>query len=195
MPKDLLLFLLIAGFSSCAGKEPKTKTLNDDIAYRMEVIKMGNPAPTVDIKAYSLIEAQDESRKRDAAQILELKQKWPLVMQMPNRAGFDTILSKHFTFAGDGNLLNREDYIIDRTKPSDWKITFVKYDNLVLQFFGNTALLTYRNQVTNENIHTKEVEIEHISWADIYVMEEGKWKIGATHTVDLRLEKNDLSNR
>ena len=86
-------------------------------------------------------------------------------------------------------MLNREEYIEDRIQPSDWKITHVEYDNLTLQFFGSTAVLTYRNRVTNENIYTKEIEIESISWADIYVKEAGKWKIDAAHTVDFRLEK------
>lgn len=183
-------FLLSIILFSCSDKKPKVETSGEGTSpYKAEVIKEKNFTPTVDIKEYTLISPQHENRKKDAEQILDLKRKWPLVMQMPNRKGFDTILSRHFTFSGDGNLFNREDYIVDRTKPSDWKITYVKYDNLTLQFFGNTAVLTYRNQVTNENIETKEVEIEYISWADIYVLEDNKWKIGATHTVDFRVEK------
>lgn len=190
MIKRSFPFLLSIILFSCIDKKPKVETSREDTSpYKATVIKEKNFTPTVDIKEYTLILPQHENRKKDAEQILDLKRKWPLVMQMPNREGFDTILSRHFTFSGNGNLFNREDYIADRTKPSDWKITYVKYDNLTLQFFGNTAILTYRNQVTNENIETKEVEIEYISWADIYVVEDNKWKIGATHTVDFRVEK------
>lgn len=32
------------------------------------------------------------------------------------------------------------------------------------------------------------VEYEHISWVDIYIIEDGKWKIGAAHSFDYRLE-------
>lgn len=190
MSKRGFPFLLSILLFSCIDKNPKVETSREVTSpYKAEVIKEKNATPTVDIKEYTLILPQNENRKEDAEQILDLKRKWPLVMQVPNREGFDTILSRHFTFSGDGKLFNREDYIVDRTQPSDWKITYVKYDNLTLQFFGNTAVLTYRNQVTNENIKTKEVEIEYISWADIYVLEDNKWKIGATHTVDLRVEK------
>jgi len=170
---------------SCASESGKNK---NSFSKAIEITEE-SLTPTVRIEKYTLIERDGENRKNDAAQILDLKRKWPLVMQSPNRTGFDTILSQHFTFTENGHVLNREEYITDRTKPSDWKITFVKYDNLALQFFGTTALLTYRNQVTNENIHTKEIETEFISWADIYVREDEKWKIGASHTVDIRVEK------
>lgn len=184
----LLLFPVI--FFSCFDEKEKDESSErDSFSYKATIIKEKNLTPTVDIREYTLIEAEKEGRKKDAEQILDLKRKWPLVMQSPDRIGFDTILSNNFTFIGDGRLLNREDYINDRTKPSQWKITHVKYDNLTLQFFGNTALLTYRNQVTNEHINTKKVETEYISWADIYVLESNKWKIGASHAIDFRIEE------
>jgi hypothetical protein len=185
VPKILLLLISIVVLA-CANKKEEIK----NETYKIVEVAEDNTTPTVDLKKYRLIENGSEDRKQDAKQILKLKRTWPLVMQSPSRIGFDTLLSRNFTFSGDGNLLNREDYITDRIKPSDWKITHVKYDNLTLQFFGNTALLTYRNEVTNEHINTKEVEIEYISWADLYVLENRKWKIGASHTVDVRIEKN-----
>lgn len=181
----IFVFLFLFAVLSCYDKKEKTEI---EMYKIIEVIEE-NTTPTVDIKKYTLVGNGNEDRKQDAEQILALKRKWPLVMQSPNRIGFDTILSLNFTFNGDGHLLNREDYITDRTKASDWEITHVKYDNLTLQFFGNTALLTYRNRVTNENINTGEVEIEYISWADIYVLENDKWKIGASHVIDVKVEK------
>lgn len=180
-----LLFLSAIVILSCKYK--KTKTTNE--MYQMFEVTEHNNTPTVDIKKYALI--QNKDRKEDAKKILNLKRNWPLVMQSPSKMGFDTLLSANFTFIGDGHLLTREEYITERTKPSDWIITYVKYDNLTLQFFDNRALLTYKNQVTNENIKTKEVEIEYISWADTYVFENNKWKIEAAHTIDFRIEKKD----
>lgn len=188
--KSLLLFSLCVGLISCINKKEKVGTAKKEkVTYEMIEVNLNNATPTVDIDKYTLIQMKDEDRSKDVDQILDLKQKWPLVMQSPSRAGFDTILSENFTFTGEGKLLNREDYIEDRTKMSDWKITYVKYDNLILQFFGKVALLTYRNTVTNENVITKEIEIEHISWADIYVVENSNWKIGSTQVIDFRIEK------
>jgi hypothetical protein len=179
MAKSIFQFVLSFAFISCSDKPEK-------VNYQMIEVIDDNSTPTVEIKKYRLI--ANEDRKKDATQIIALKRDWPLVMQSPGRIGFDTLLSQNFTFSGDKQLLNREEYITNRIKPSDWKITHVKYDNLTLQLFGNTALLTYKNEVTNENINTKAIETEYISWADIYVLENGKWKIGASHTIDFRLE-------
>lgn len=188
--KTLLLFSLFVGLFSCVNEKGKLGTANNGaVIYDVIEVNVNSTTPTVDVDKYTLIQSQSENRRIDAEQIINLKQKWPLVMQSPSRVGFDTILSQNFTFTGYEQLLNREDYITDRTKISDWKITYVKYDNLTLQFFDNVALLTYKNAVTNENVTTKEIEIEYISWADIYVIENNKWRIGSAHVVDFRMEK------
>lgn len=113
-------------------------------------------------------------------------------MQYPTFKDLHTILSKDFTFVDNGHLFNRAAYIEDRIKLSEWKITHVKYDNLSLQFFGELALLTYRNRVKNEHIKTKEIEVEQINWADIYVKENDKWKIKSAHVIDIKIEPEKL---
>lgn len=164
----------------------KTKQSNES---KIIEIKENNSAPTVDIENYNLILNSAENRKTDAEEILRLKSKWPQIMQSPTITGFDTILSKDFTFVDNGHLFNRRDYIENRVKLSDWKITFVKYDNLNLQFFENIALLTYRNHVKNQNIKTNAIEIEHISWSDIYVKESDRWKIRSAHVIEIKIEQ------
>lgn len=151
-------------------------------------ITLDNTTPTVDISGYTLITGPGEDRNEDATRILETKRKWPLAMQSLEKAAFEEILARGFTFAGDGQLMNRADYIADRTTPSEWKITHVQYDNLTLQFFGDIGVLSYRNRVTNENTETGATEIEYIDWVDVYVQENGQWKIGSAHVVDFRME-------
>ncbi|RYD73083.1 MAG: nuclear transport factor 2 family protein [Sphingobacteriales bacterium] len=184
--------IVVFTFLSCNDKSINIKTSGQPQQLsRATNIKVAALSPTVKIESYTLVSSGQVDRLKDAAAIIDLKQKWPMVMQSPNRLGFDTILSKDFTFTGDGLVLNRAGYINNRLSPSDWKITFVQYDNISLQFFDSIGLLSYKNQVTNHNVKTNEVEKEHISWADIYVKENGKWKIGASHTVDVQIEKLD----
>jgi ketosteroid isomerase-like protein len=185
MKPKLLYLLICAVVFSCkpTGKSTESK---------LTVISEINATPTVDIDKYSLVLAADEDRKKDAEEILSLKRKWPLVMQSPRFKGLDTLLSKDFTFVDNGRLFNKAAYIEDRLKLSDWKITHVKYENLSLQFFGELALLTYRNRVTNEQLKTKEIEVERINWADIYVKENDKWKIKSAHVVDVKIEPEKL---
>lgn len=186
--KLYLLWLCCIVMVSCKQKEnPIVNSNNDDS--RIIEIKEKDTTKTVDLEKYNLISDSDKDRKSDAVQILALKRKWPLIMQAPNRVEFDKILSKNFVFIDNGHLLNRENYIKDRTAPSDWKITFVKYENLTLQFFGNTAVLSYRNHVTNENVRNGAIEIEHINWVDIYVLENEHWKIASAHVIAISTEK------
>ena len=170
------------------------KQLDKSAQSKLTIIKEINSTPTVDIENYNLVLKTEENRKKDAEEILRLKRNWPKVMQSPTFKGLDTLLSKDFTFVDNGRLFNKVAYIEDRIKPSDWKITHVKYDNLSLQFFGEIALLTYRNHVKNEHIKTKEIEIEHINWTDVYVKENDKWKIRSAHVIDIKIEPENMPN-
>lgn len=161
---------------------------NSAINYSAVVITEDNSTPSVDISKYTLIYDPQKDRRIDAKEIIKVKRKWPLAMQSLNPLEFDSILSKNFTIKGSDNFFTRADYIKNRTTPDEWKITFVKYDNVTLQFFGDTGILSYVNQITNKNVNTGTIEYEHISWVDIFVIEDGKWKIGAAHSIDYRLE-------
>ncbi len=180
-----ILLVVITGLLSC------NESQNVETTYSYLEVNEDNPTPTVDISKYSLINDSQNDRRNDAKEILKVKRKWPLAMQSLNPVEFDSILSKKFTFKSATTFFNREDYIEDRTTPDDWKITFVEYDNVTLQFFDDTAVLSYNNHVRNENKVTREVEIEHISWVDIYLKENDKWKLGAAHSIDYRVEVAD----
>lgn len=156
-------------------------------------IKENNKTMTVDIPEYFLITDSLNPRIKAASEILETKRKWPLAMQSLKKQAFEDILTKDFIFVDNGKIIQREAYIKDRTTPSDWKITHVIYDNMTLQFFDDSAILGYRNHITNENSITKEIEKEDICWVDVYRKESGKWKIVSAHVVDFkmtRVEKN-----
>lgn len=188
------LLVMLSGFvliGSCENNNIRTgKTSKESSGlFSATEITETNSTPTVNIKKYTLITNPGEDRRVDAAEILKVKRKWPLAMQSQKAADFDSILSQNFTFTDKGKLLNRADYIKDRTTSSEWVITHVTYNNLTLQFFGATALLTYNNEITNKKINTAEVEMEYISWADVYQQENGQWKIASAHVVDFRMEQ------
>lgn len=186
--KQILLTTLLLSLLSCT-QHKKEEEKAGAYPYSIVEVKETNNTPTVDIEKYFLVSRPGEDRKNDAAEIMKIKRQWPLVMQNPSVAGFDSLLTADFIFTGDGNLLNRKEYIEDRTAPSEWQITHVKYFNLNLQFFNDIALLSYRNEVTNKDSLTGAIEIEFISWSDVYKKENGKWKIGAAHVIDFRMEK------
>lgn len=175
---------------ACTSKQPSTKNTEKRSASISLpiVVEEENNSPSVDISHYTLINDGNNDRSKDAKEILKIKRKWPLAMQSLNPLAFDSILSKNFTFKGIDDFYDRAAYIQNRTKPDDWKIIFVQYENLTLQFFGNTGVLSYVNHITNRNNKTSETEYEHISWVDVYELEDGQWKIASSHAIDYRLE-------
>lgn len=191
MKKTIFIVLTTVGttFSCREGQKADNNSQKDSInIHSSEIFLEDNSTPTVDISKYTLISDPYKDRRNDAKEILKVKRKWPLAMQSLNPLEFDSILSKNFTFKGSDRFYTWADYIKNRTTPDEWKITFVKYDNVTLQFFGDTGILSYVNHITNKNVNTGAIEYEHISWVDIYIIEEGRWKIGAAHAIDYRLE-------
>ncbi len=185
-----ILFSTLGIIFSCNNGQNTNNSIEKDsiINYSAIVLTDTNSTPTVDISKYTLIHDPLKDRTNDAKEILEVKKKWPLAMQSLNSLEFDSILSKNFVFKGTDSFYTRAAYIKNRTTPHEWKITFVKYDNVTLQFFGDTGILSYKNHITNKNTKTEAIEFEHISWVDIFVLENGKWKIGGAHAIDYRLE-------
>lgn len=111
-------------------------------------------------------------------------------MQSQNPAEFDSILADDFTFKGIDEFFNRKDYIENRIKPDDWKITFVEYDNVCLEFINdNLAIMSYKNRIKNVNSKTNEIEFEIISWTDIYTKQKSNWEIKSAHAIDYQIEK------
>lgn len=164
---------------------------NAENTYAVVVLTEDNTTPSVDLSKFTLVNDPNRDRMDDAKEIIEIKRKWPLAMQSLNPLEFDAILGKNFTFKASDEFFTRDDYIKNRTTPDEWKITYVKYDNVTLQFFGDTGVLSYVNRITNKNVNTDAVEYEYISWVDIYIVEDGKWKIGAAHAIDYRLEHSE----
>lgn len=177
-----LITMVIFG-SGCDQNSPD-HTITD---YRQIIIIDENPAPTIDIKRLTLITNDVSSDSINAIAILRLKKNLPLAMQKKDSSLFGNILSKDFTYRGEDEFYNsKKDYINNRIYAS-WTIDTVKYQNLVLRFFGNIALLTYRNTLRGTDDNGKP-DIEHYSWADIYVKEGDKWKIKGIHEIESRVE-------
>ena len=146
------------------------------------VLKVNYVIPTVGISDYTLITDDLEAHRKDAEAIMLRKKDMPLAMQTHDGSLFNSWLARGFIARGENEFLGREEYIRNRVNAT-WSISDVRYENLVLQFFGDTALLTYRNFVK---------EIDELgapttwlyTWADIWVKEDGEWKVGAIYVID-----------
>ncbi len=160
---------------------------NDSTEYRQFIIIEANPTPTVDIKNFTLVSNNISADSINSIEILKLKRNLPLAMQRKDSALFESILSGSFTYRGEDEFYkNKQDYIHNRIYAT-WTIDTVKYQNLVLQFFGEIAIMTYRN-ILNGTDEQGKPDIEKYSWVDIYAKENGIWKIQAIHEIESRIE-------
>ena len=151
------------------------------------IIKEETGNPNIGITSYTLITDNAEAHRADAEAVMRVKKNFPLAVLTRNRALFERILARDFVFRGEGGMGSREEYINRRVEPGLGFV--VQYENMVLQFFGEIAVMTYRNVIKNKDANGQPDGTEYMSWADVYVKENGEWKIGAAHIIDYREEK------
>jgi ketosteroid isomerase-like protein len=150
--------------------------------YTQETINVDRPSSKVDISSYVLITADLEADRADAEAIMRLRAKLPQAVQTKDAALFDRILARGFTFRAADEFWNREQYIRARVKEPE-TVGAARYENLVLQLFGDVAVSTYRNIVQLTDPSGKP-ETLYMTWASVYVKEDREWKIGAVHMID-----------
>ena len=109
-----------------------------------------------------------------------------MAMQTKDSALFNEAVAKNFTFRAEDEFYNRDDYIKDRIA-GRWNVDTVRYQNLVLQLFGNIAMLTYRN-VLNGTDDFGKPDTEYYSWGEIFIKENGKWKVASLHQIDAQID-------
>ena len=139
--------------------------------------------PTVGIREYTLITDNVEAQRADAEAIMQVKIELPRAMQTKDPAQFDRVLARDFIFRGEDEFYTRADYIRDRTS-GEGRVKTADYQNLVLQFFGDVAMLTYRNIVEEEPGGPGAWKAEMI-WSEMFVKEDGRWKVAALHLIHL----------
>jgi hypothetical protein len=117
---------------------------------------------------------------------MAVKLAWPLAMRTKDAALFNRILARNFTLReADGTLYDRATYIRDRVQSPE-RVVAVRYENVVLQFFGALALLTYRNVLDHMDPRGRPDTLL-LSWADIFVEESSGWRIRASYLIDERI--------
>jgi Domain of unknown function (DUF4440) len=188
------IILLAVLTVSCQTGERTASRHSDAVAratvgrpYSQVTLKAESPYPTVGIGTYTLITDDPDARRGDAEAIMRLKIEWPRAMQTKERAAFDRILAQGFTFRSERYFYGREDYIRERVG-SKREVVSAQYENVVLQFFGEIGVLTYRNTVRMKD-ESGNPQTLRMSWADTFVKEDGEWKIGGSHLIESRAEK------
>jgi Domain of unknown function (DUF4440) len=175
-----VISILMTSFGFARANEPEPRR------HEQLTIKVDRPSPTIDISSYTLITDNAERDRRDAGEFMRVKANLPRAVQTKDKSLFESILARDFTFRGENQWYERDAYIRARVESRE-RVATVRYENLVLQFFGPMAVLTYRN-ILNHTDSAGKPDMLYLTWADVWVKEDGKWKIGAIHLISERAE-------
>jgi Domain of unknown function (DUF4440) len=138
--------------------------------------------PQVRLGKYTLICDDDCERKRaEAEAVMRVKVELPRAVQTKEPNRFERILARDFVFRAEDQFYGRADYIRARVNNKDTVMT-ADFDNVVLHFVADMALLTYRNTVVMEPGGPEHTV--RMTWADILIKEDGQWKFRAVYLID-----------
>lgn len=178
-------FLVILGCNDAKKPPLNNQDAKQDSAikkYSQVNFKIDLHTPTVGITNYTLISNDLARDSSNAREIIQAKVILPLAMQRHDASLFDSVLAKDFISQGEDEFFNRKEYIQDRVN-GKWMISDVQYENLVLEFFGDWAMLTYRNRVKEKDEFGKE-NLFLWFWSDIWIKENGRWKIRVLRAIN-----------
>ena len=114
-------------------------------------------------------------RLSDEEQILKLEDDWVRALEKQDREGLNKILAREFTFIEpDGSLINRDDYLADRSSNASDTESFEIAD-VKVRVFGDSALVTGISKIT-ERRQGNRYRFS-LRWKELWVREAGKWKV------------------
>ena len=182
-----ILFISCQGSHSGVNLKQRTENSGTGRQHTQVTVSLDRPSANVDITSYVLITDDFETDRPAAEAIMRLRAKLPLAMQTKDAALFDSILARDFTFRGTDEFWNRVEYIRNRTAAGE-TVGTARYENVVLQLFGDMAVSTYRNAVEITDASGNKQTL-NMSWASVYVKEDGEWKVGAVHLIDKKSDR------
>lgn len=171
MKKLLTAILLLTALSSFGQSE-----------YKLVYIKTDLNTPTARIDTLTLITNNILRDSANAQALIHAKVLLPLAMQKHDAVLFDSVLAKEFIYHDEEAFFNRQEYIHDRVN-GKWTITDVQYENVVLEFYEDIAVLSYRNVVKETDEFGKPQTFVWF-WTDIWTNEDGRWKLKVLRAIN-----------
>lgn len=158
-------------------------------AVRQVVLSTVSPYPSVELSEYTLVTRDFERDRARAEAVVQAKMRLPYAMHTKQRKHFEIALAHGFTFRAADEFFDREAYISNRVADAS-KVKRAEYRNVVVQFIGDFALVTYSNVVEDQPGGPGAWKAD-MTWADVLVRENGEWKYLAIHQIEFR----DLTTR
>jgi|SRR6266487_4901682 ketosteroid isomerase-like protein len=111
----------------------------------------------------------------DEKQILKLEDDWVRALEKQDREGLNKILAREFIFIEpDGSLINRDEYLADRSANAS-DIGSFKIADVQVRVFGDSALVTGVAKISER--HQGNQYRFSLRWKELWVKEAGNWKV------------------
>ena len=104
----IVIFTMSFGFAR--ANEPQHRQ------HEQLTIEVDRPSPTIDISSYTLITNNAERDRREATELMRVKADLPRAVQTKDKALFESILARDFTFRGENQWYERDAYIQARVE-------------------------------------------------------------------------------
>lgn len=190
MAKLLIAALVVTLTISCTTQRPEgsnaanAKVEDPSGPLKRHLIAFEEIYPTVGLKDYALVTDNLERDRPEANAVINAKIGLPHAMQTKKREDFEAVLGRTFTFTSQDEFFDREGYIANRVgDPS--KVKRADYRNVTVQFIGGRAMVTYSNIVEDQPGGPGAWKAD-MTWADVFVKENGQWKYEVVHLIDFR---------
>jgi ketosteroid isomerase-like protein len=119
--------------------------------------------------------ADAEEQPSDETQILKLEDDWVRALEKQDRETLNNILAREFTFIEpDGSLVNRDDYLKDRSSNAS-AIDSLELADVEVRVFGDSALVTGISKITERRLGSRYRF--SLRWKELWVKEAGNWKV------------------
>ena len=120
-------------------------------------------------------------RLSDEEQILKLEDDWVRALEKQDREGLNKILAREFTFIEpDGSLINRNDYLADRSSNAS-EIDSFEIADLKVRVFGDSALVTGVAKITERRLGNRYRY--SLRWKELWVREAQNWRVLAGQAI------------
>lgn len=164
----------VTGQDEAQAKATLTMVKNDG---RWQIVA-GQATPVV---------ASNQSGMNEEQALMKIEQELVDALIKGDVSANERYLADTYIFtAPDGTVMNKEQGIAD-LKSGDLKFESSKLDDMKVQSYGNTAVVTYR---TTDKGNYKGNDLSgQYRWTDVFVKQSGRWQIVAGHGARLAQPK------
>jgi len=119
-----------------------------------------------------------QKKMTDEQTLMKMEQELADAVVKNDMSVFEKYLADNGTFTDPGGMLATKAQTIALFKSGDLKIESTKIDDMKVQMFGKTAIVTYRT--TDKGMYKGRDISGQYRWTDVFVKTGGKWQMVAS---------------